>query len=148
MQDASRRLNKIDEFQYPREILKLSVLQYNAKEIDETDLLISYLNLINMQTEFGNFKGAKKTLKHSKIFGLNSMNTSDVIKAVENEGYGTVFPWTNLINSIEVKHKEKFVSEFCKRNSSDHDSIELFEMKALLYWFISRMLTKEESRLI
>ena len=117
MQDASRKLNRIDEFQYPREILKLSVSMYNAKEIDKRELLRSYLNFINMQAEIGNFKGAKKTLKYSKIFGLNSMNTSDVIKAVENEGYGTVFPWTNLINNIEVKHKEKFVSEFCKRNS-------------------------------
>ena len=64
MQEASRKLNRIDEFQYPREILKLSVSMYNAKEIDKNELLKGYLNLIDMQTEIGNFKAAQKTLKH------------------------------------------------------------------------------------
>ena len=88
MQDASRRLNKIDEFQYPREILKLSVEMYNGKEIGKRELLKSYMNLIDMQTEIGNFKAAKKTLKHLKLFSLNSWNPSDVLKALEIEGYG------------------------------------------------------------
>jgi hypothetical protein len=92
MQDASRKLNRIDEFQFPREILKLSVSMYNAKEIDKSELLRGYLNLIDMQTEIGNFKDAKKTLKQLKIFSLNSLNSSDAIKAIENEGYGTYFP--------------------------------------------------------
>ena len=99
MQDASRRLNKIDEFQYPREILKLSVEMYNGKEIGKRELLKSYMNLIDMQTEIGNFKAAKKTLKHLKLFSLNSWNPSDVLKALEIEGYGTDFPLNDLLNN-------------------------------------------------
>jgi hypothetical protein len=71
---VTRKLNRIDEFQYPKEILKLDVLRYNAKEIDKLKLLKSYYNCTNMQTEIGNFKSAKKTLKHLKMFNLNSMH--------------------------------------------------------------------------
>ena len=115
------------------------MLQYNAKEIDETDLLISYLNLINMQTEFGNFKGAKKTLKQLKILSLNSQNSTDVMKAMEKGGYGTDFPLNNLLNNGEVKHKEKLASEFCKRISSDHDGLIEEKMPVYLYLFISKI---------
>jgi hypothetical protein len=44
MQNASRKLNRIDEFQYPKEILKLDVLPYSAKEIDKRELLEFYQN--------------------------------------------------------------------------------------------------------
>ena len=140
MQDASRKLNRIDEFQYPKEILKLNVVRYNAKEIDKLELLISYLNCIKMQIEIGNFNSVKKTLKHLKMFSLDSMNASDTIKAMENEDYGKVFPLNNLLNnSDEVKDKKKLAYEFCKRNSSDHDSFQLFDEKVYLYSNISKI---------
>ena len=142
MQDASRKLNRIDEFQFPREILKLSVSMYNAKEIDKSELLRGYLNLIDMQTEIGNFKDAKKTLKQLKIFSLNSLNSSDAIKAIENEGYGTYFPLNNLLNTSEVKHKEKLASEFCKRISSDRDGL---QHSVNLYWVIGRICWQKQN---
>ena len=138
MQDASRKLNRIDEFQYPKEILKLDVLRYNAKEIEKNKLLQSYNNCIKMQTERGNFKGAKKTLKHLKLFSLNSMHSNDVIKAMENEDYGKFFPLNNLLNKSEVKEQRKLEADFCKRNS-DHDSFQLYRKKVDIYWFISRI---------
>ena len=139
MQKASRKLNRIDEFQYTKEILKLNVLRYNAKEIDKEELLISYWNYIQMQIEIGNFNSVKKTLKHLKMFSLNSMNSSDTIKAMENEDYGKVFPLNNLLNNSEVKDKKKLAYVFCKRNGSDYDNFELFIEKVDLYCIISRI---------
>merc|ERR1712008_445176 len=83
MQEASRKLNRIEEYQYPKEILKLDVERYNAKEMDKLELLSSYWNCINMQIEIGNFKSAKKTMKHLKLFSLNSMHSNDAIKAIK-----------------------------------------------------------------
>ena len=133
MQDASRKLNRIDEFQYPKEILKLDVLRYNAKEVGESELLHSYDNCIKMQTEIGNLKGAKKTLKGLKLFSLNSMNSNDAIKAMENEDYGKVFPLNNLLNNSEVQEQKKIEADFCKRNSSDHESFQLYRKKVEIY---------------
>ena len=96
MENASRKLDIIDEFQYPREILKLSVSMYNAKEMDKSELLESYMSLIEMQTEIGEFKDAKKTLKHLKLFSLNSWNSSEVMKSMENEGYGQIVSCDNF----------------------------------------------------
>ena len=87
-----------------------------------------------MQTEIGNFEATKKTLKHLKLFSLNSWNLSDVLKALEIEGYGTDFPLNDLLNNSEVKHKDKLASEFCKRISSDHDGLQLFEKKAVFLY--------------
>ena len=139
MKGASMNTNRIDEFQYPKEILKLDVLRYNAKEINKLSLLISYYNCIKMQIEIGNFKSGKKTLKHLKMFCFNSMNSCDTIKAMENEDYGKVLPLNNLLNNSEVKDEKKLAYEFCKRNSSDVDSFQVFEEEAELYWFISRI---------
>ena len=147
MQLASRELNRIDEFQYPKEILKLDVLRYNAKEIDEFKLLRSYYNCISMQTEIGNFKGAKKTLKHLKMFSLNSMHSNDAVKAMENEDYGTAFPLNNLLNNSEGKDKKKLASEFCKINSN-HDSFQLFEKKVDLYCSIGRICWQKHETLM
>ena len=44
MQYASRKLNSIDQFQYPRKFLKLIVEMYNDKEIGKSELLKSYIN--------------------------------------------------------------------------------------------------------
>ena len=147
MQLASRKLNRIDEFQYPKEILKLDVLWYNAKEIDEFKLLRSYYNCISMQTEIGNFKGAKKTLKHLKMFSLNSMHSNDAVKAMENEDYGTAFPLNNLLNNSAGKDKKKLASEFCKINSN-HDSFQLFEKKVDLYCSIGRICWQKHETLM
>ena len=126
--------------------MKLSVSMYNAKEMDKSELLESYMNLIEMQTEIGEFKDAKKTLKHLKLFSLNSWNSSEVMKSMENEGYGKYFPLNNLLNNNEVKHKEKLASEFCKRISSDHDGLQLFENKAVyLYRRISRICWQKQN---
>ena len=139
MQLASRELNRIDEFQYPKEILKLNVVRYNAKEIDILELLISYWNCIRMQIEIGNFKSAKKTMKHLKLFSLNSMHSNDTIKAIENEDYGKVFPLNNLLNNSEVKEQTKLERDFCKRNSSDYESFQLYWKKVEGYMLISRI---------
>ena len=139
MQGASRKLNRIDEFQYPKEILKIDVVRYNSKEIDKLELLSSYWNCISMQIEIGNFKSAKKTLKHLKLFSLNSMHSNDAIKAIENEDYGKVFPLNNLLNNSEVKEQTKLETDFCKRNSSDHDSVQLYLKKVEVYRWISNI---------
>ena len=86
-----------------------------------------------MQIEIGNFNSVKKTLKHFKMFSLNSMNSSDIIKAMENEDYGKVFPLNNLLNNSEVKEETKLETDFCKRNSSDHDSFQLYRKKVEVY---------------
>ena len=61
-------------------------------------------------------------------------------------GYGKYFPLNNLLNNNEVKHKEKLASEFCKRISSDHDGLQLFENKAVyLYRRISRICWQKQN---
>ena len=139
IQEASRKLNRIEEYQYPKEILKLDVERYNAKEMDKLELLSSYWNCINMQIEIGNFKSAKKTLKHLKLFSLNSMHSNDAIKAIENEDYKKVFPSNNLLNNSEVREQKKIETDFCKRNSSDHESFQLYREKVEGYMRISRI---------
>jgi len=148
MQKASMKLNRIDEFRYPKEILKLNVERYNAKEIDKLELLESYDKCIKMQTKIGDFRSAKKTLKHLKLFSLNSLNSNDAIKAIEEEDYGKVFPLNDLLSDSEVKDKKKLASEFCKRNSSGHDSFQLFENKIRLYRCISTICWKKHEILL
>jgi len=137
MKQASRKLNRMqDELQYLKEILKLTVVQYNAKEIEKRDLLRSYLNFIEMQTKMGDFKSAKKTLKHLRMFSLNSMNSRETINAMENEDYGKIFPLNNLLSNSEVKDKKKLEADFCNKNSSDND---IFQPKVDLYWLIGQI---------
>ena len=124
MQEASRKLNMIGEFQYSKEILKLDVLRYNAKEIDDSELLGSYWNFIRMQIEIGDFKSAKKTLKHLKLFSLNSINTSDVIKAMK------IFQWDDL------------------DYDNPDDKIKLFEKDIILRWYISRICWQKQEILM
>ena len=149
MKNASRKLNRVDQFQYPKEALKINVLRYNAKEISETQLLYSYLDLINMQTEkFGDFKSAKKTMKHLKLFSLNSMDSNDVIKAMGNEDYEVIFPLSNMLDDSEVIDKKKLETDFCKRNCSDNDSFQLYYKKVELYVCISKICWKKHEILL
>ena len=111
MQETSRKLNRPDEFQYPKKILDLDVFRYDAREIDKSTLLQSYSNFIRMQNEFGNFQGALKTLEDLKLFSLDSMNSSDTINAMKNEGYGKVFPLNDLLNNSAVRDVNKLASK-------------------------------------
>jgi len=147
MQQASKKLNRIHEFKYPKEILKLNVERYNAKEIDNLQLLKTYDNCIKMQTKIGDFRSAKKTLKHLKLFSLNSVNSNDAIKAIEDEDYGKIFPLNDLLNDSEVKDKKKLASEFCKR-TLDHETFELFQKKVRLYKHISILCWKKHEILL
>ena len=149
MKNASRKLNRIDQFQYPKEALKINVLRYNAKEISETQLLYSYLDLINMQTEiFGDFKSANKTMKHLKLFSLNSLDSNDVIKAMGSKDYEVIFPLGHFLDDSEVVHKKKLKTDFCKRNCSDHDSLQLYYKKVELYMCISKICWKKHEILL
>ena len=145
MQKASMKLNRIDEFRYPKEILKLNVERYNAKEIDNLELLQSYNNCIKMQTKIGDFRSAKKTLKHLKLFSLNSVNSNDAIKAIEDDDYGKVFPLNDLLNDSEAKDKKKLASEFRTLN---HDNFQLLQNKIRLYRCISMICWKKHEILL
>ena len=145
MQKASMKLNRIDEFRYPKEILKLNVERYNAKEIDKLELLESYDKCIEMQTKIGDFRSAKKTLKHLKLFSLNSVNSNDAIKAIEDEDYGKAFPLNDLLNDSEVKDMKKLASEF---RTLDHDNFQLLQNKIRLYRCISILCWKKHEILL
>ena len=99
-----------------------------------------------MQNEIGNFKGALKTLEDLKLFSLDSMNTSDTINAMKNEGYGKVscFPLNSLLceDSEDTDRKNELASKFCKKNG-DQDRFQRFENKVAMYSFISRICWKK-----
>jgi hypothetical protein len=67
------------------------------------------------------------------------MHSNDAIKAIENEDYGKVFPLNNLLNNSEDQEQKKLEADFCKRNSSDHDSFQLYRKKVELYRRISNI---------
>ena len=139
MKDASMKLNKLqDDFKYSKEILKLNVVRYNAQEIEKSELLYSYWLFTKVQMEIDDFKSAKKTIKHIKLFSLNSMDSNDVIKAMENEGFGKFFPLNNLLNGSKVNEEKKLATEFCERNS-DYDSLELFSKEVGVYYYVSNI---------
>ena len=84
----------------------------------------NYWNFIRIQIEIGDFKSAKKTLKHLKLFSLNSMNASDVIKAIKKEDLDKDFPL------------------------NDHDSLKLFDKNITVRWYISRICWQKQEILM
>ena len=146
MKDASMKLNKLlDDFKYAKEILKLNVVRYNAHEIEKGELLYSYWLYIKVQMEIDDFKSAKKTVKHIKLFSLNSMDSNDVIKAMENEGFGKFFPLNNLLNGSEINEEKK--TEFFKSNS-DLDSLEVFSKEVAVYYYVSNICWQKQELLM
>ena len=95
--------------------------------------------------EIDDFKSAKKTVKHIKLFSLNSMDTNNVIEAMENEGFGKFFPLNNLLNSSEINEEKK--TEFFKSNS-DLDSLEVFSKEVAVYYYVSNICWQKQELLM
>ena len=94
MKVASCELNmKQEAMKYTKELLKILVGQYNAKEIEKYELLLAYHDLIDLQIQLGDSKSAKKIIdKRLTLFNLNSMHPKDVLSSMREEGYEKILP--------------------------------------------------------
>jgi tetratricopeptide (TPR) repeat protein len=133
---ASIKLGKKKEaMEYARELLKVSVILYNAKYIEKYLLLISYLLVSYLQVHLGESKLAKKSFeRHFKLFNLNSPNPNDVLLALkEEEGYEDILP---LANS---KQTQKLSTEFAKKFIHSQESMDYWLKKVYIFHKVGQM---------
>ena len=115
----------LDASGYAKEILKINIGRYNAKEIATHDILISYSNLTELQIRAGNIKAAKKTIKNLKIFHLDSMDPNDVVVSMEKDGYKKLLPFHDYMSddNLGEKRKNQYIQEFLVKHCEDLDTL-------------------------
>ena len=112
MKFASDKLNmKQEAMKYTKELLKILVAQYNAKEIEKYQLLLVYHDLIDLQIQLGDSKSAKKIIdKRITLFNLNSTHPKDVLSSMREEGYEKILP----LGIFMSNNNEHCIREFRK----------------------------------
>ena len=83
---------KQDVIKYTKELLKAYIQRFNNNEIEKVELLGMYSTFIELQIVNKDFSGAKKAIKHLKLFNLNSDDVKDVKIAMEKDGYKKALP--------------------------------------------------------
>ena len=83
---------KQDVIKYTKELLKAYIQRFNNNEIEKVELLGMYSTFIELQIVNKDFSGAKKAIKHLKLFNLNSEDVKDVKISMEKDGYKKALP--------------------------------------------------------
>ena len=83
---------KQDVIKYTKELLKAYIQRFNNNEIEKVELLGMYSTFIELQIVNKDFSGAKKAIKHLKLFSLNSDDVKDVKISMEKDGYKKALP--------------------------------------------------------
>ena len=142
---AFKKLDKKKEaMKYSRELLKVSVELHNTVEdiekgFQKVVLLNSYICLVDLQTQLGESKLAKKSFeRHFKLFNLNSMDPNDVLLALKEEGYEYILPLA------KCKQTQKLSTEFAKRFIDSPEVMrEKWEEKVVVFHSVSQMCWKK-----
>ena len=143
MKYASSELNvKQDAMKYAKELLKIQVALYNAKEIEKYELLLGYYDLIDLQIQLGHSKNAKKILaKHLKLFNLNSMDLNDVLLSMEEAGYYKILPFSSFalntsMNVPKLKLNSEYMQNWLNVEKYKHwaNSVKLFYLVSKICW--------------
>ena len=142
---SSTRLERYhDSSTYAREILKINVVRYNEKEISIHDLLLTYSDLLDHQIKEKNMIGAKKTIKHLKIFNLKSMDPNDVLVSMDEEyeeGLKDLLPLGTYLSNDNLSDDEKsqHIDDFCNKNFSNKDDLKEFVINLQTYHFAGKI---------
>ena len=142
---AFKKLDKKKEaMKYAREFLKVSVELHNIVEdiekgFQKVVVLNSYICLVDLQTQLGESKLAKKSFeRHFKLFNLNSMDPNDVLLALKEEGYENILPLA------KCKQTQKLSTEFAKRFIDSPEVMrEKWEEKVVVFHSVSQMCWKK-----
>ena len=106
---------KQDVIKYTKELLKAYIQRFNNNEIEKVELLGMYSTFIELQIVNKDFSGAKKAIKHLKLFNLNSDDVKDVKISMEKEGYKKSLPLYNFqnddVNNTEHVHAVWFYKD-------------------------------------
>ena len=143
MKYASSELNmKQDAMKFAKELLKIQVALYNAKEIEKYELLLGYYDLIDLQIQLGHSKNAKKIMdKHLKLFNLNSMDLNDVLLSMEEAGYYEILPFSSFtlntsMNVPKLKLNSEYMQNWLNVEKYKHwaNSVKLFYLVSKICW--------------
>ena len=97
---------KQDVIKYTKELLKAYIQRFNNNEIEKVELLGMYSTFIELQIVNKDFSGAKKAIKHLKLFNLNSDDVKDVKIAMEKDGYKKALPlYKRYVYGIRILQK-------------------------------------------
>ena len=136
---SSTRLERYhDSSTYSREILKINVVRYNGKEIATHDLLLNYSDLLDHQIKEKNMIGAKKTIKHLKIFNLKSIDPNDVLLSMDEEyeeGLKNLLPLGTYLSNDNLSDDEKsqHIDDICNKNFSNKYDLKKFILNLQTY---------------
>ena len=97
---------------YMKEKLKVDILRFNKGEITEINLLCMYYELLVVQVRTKNFKNGLKTLKSLKLYSVNSMDTNDVMKAMEKRNYRKCFPLSLFCRDFDITEECVFMNSY------------------------------------
>ena len=142
MRDSSSKLEwYLDASGYAKEILKINVGRFNAKEITTHDILISYFNLTDLQIRAGNMKAARKTIKNLKILNLDSMDPNDVVVSMEKEGYRKLLPFHDYMNddTLGEERKNQYIQEFLNKHCEDLDTFKELIRNLQMYHYVGKI---------
>ena len=136
MKIASCELNmKQEAMKYTKELLKILVAQYNAKEIEKYQLLLVYHDLIDLQIQLGDSKSAKKVIdKRLTLFNLNSMHPNDVLLSMKEEGYEKILP----LGIFMGNNNEHCIQEF-RKNWSSVESYEHWMKMMRTFFYVGKI---------
>ena len=136
MKFASDKLNmKQEAMKYTKELLKILVAQYNAKEIEKYQLLLVYHDLIDLQIQLGDSKSAKKVIdKRLTLFNLNSMHPNDVLLSMKEEGYEKILP----LGIFMGNNNEHCIREF-RKNWSSVESYEHWMKMMRTFFYVGKI---------
>ena len=131
----------LDASGYAKEILKINVGRYNAKEITTHDILISYFNLTDNQIRAGNIKAARKTIKNLKILNLDSMDPNDVLVSMEKEGYKKLLPFHDYMSddTLGEKRKNQYIQEFVSKHCEDLATFKELIRNLQMYHYVGKI---------
>ena len=97
---------KQDVIKYTKELLKAYIQRFNNNEIEKVELLGMYSTFIELQIVNKDFSGAKKAIKHLKLFNLNSDDVKDVKIAMEKDGYKKALPlYKRYVYGVRIPQK-------------------------------------------
>ena len=74
-----------DCLKYRKEILKINILRFNKGEINQREVLVKYHDVITRLHYTNSFSCIEKTMKHLKLFNLNSKDPNDVKASFDRE---------------------------------------------------------------
>ena len=136
MKFASDKLHmKQEAMKYTKELLKILVAQYNAKEIEKYQLLLVYHDLIDLQIQLGDSKSAKKVIdKRLTLFNLNSMHPNDVLLSMKEEGYEKILP----LGIFMGNNNEHCIREF-RKNWSSVESYEHWMKMMRTFFYVGKI---------